>query len=244
MLRNNPFNPRGVFMASTNGQMRASRGGLRQCLVVFGCCLFLAACNTVAPEAPKKAADFDGPTVAAPPEATQIAPPAVAAADAAFRFDQFYGVPTLNREGLSRAIATAATNRSIRLLPYNDPNPPYRVLGYLSAVGGDAGVTVSYVWDVIDAHNARVHRTSGFEIAAAANADPWSAVSNQVLQAIADRSIEDLYAWINRMPAPPQPATPPVVPAASAARGAPIVAQPPRPTLNPVVTPPTPPRLL
>ena len=186
-----------------SGELHKSLGTARL-LAAIGCALLIASCGTVTPPKPR-VAEITGPTVPAPPEATQPMAPQVAAADASFRFDQLLGVPTLQQDTLARALASAAKARNIRLVRRTDPSAPYRVLGYLSAVGGDAGVSVTYVWDVVDAQNNRVHRISGIEVGATASNDPWSGVDGTVLQAIAARTVEDLYAWINRLPAPAQP---------------------------------------
>ncbi len=67
---------------------------------------------------------------------------------------------------------------------------------------------MTYVWDIVDANNNRLHRITGIEVAGTANADPWSGVGDEVLAAIAARTVEQIYAWVNQVPAgtPPPPA--------------------------------------
>lgn len=148
------------------------------------------------------------PSVNAPPEATRPNPPPIPAAQATFRFDQILGVPTNRQDVLATEIARYAKGRSLTLVRRGDPSASYRLLGFLSAVGGDAGVNVTYVWDIVDANNNRLHRITGIEVAGTATADPWSGVSDQVLAAIAARTVEQVYAWLNQVPAgsPPPPA--------------------------------------
>lgn len=175
----------------------ARPGGAAMAVLLLG---LLAACQTDGAPGRRSASAIAGPTVPAPPDATRPMAPAVAAANAAFRFDQILGVPTVKQDTLAHALADDARTRNIRLVRRSDPSAPYRVLGYLSAVGGDAGVSVTYVWDIVDADNKRVHRVTGVETAGTADADPWSGVDNKTLEAIAARTIEDIYAWINRLP--------------------------------------------
>ena len=51
-------------------------------------------------------------------------------------------------------------------------------------------------------------RFSGIEITGAADADPWMSVDAGTLDTIAARTVEDVYAWINRLPQPAATATP------------------------------------
>ena len=138
----------------------------------------------------------------APPEATQPAAPAVPADVATFSFDQIKGVPTNKQDELARAIAKHAQARNLRLVRRADPSATYHVWGYLSAVGGDVGTNVTYVWDIIDQSGNRVLRFSGIEIAGAAGNDPWNSVDGTALDTVAARTVEDVYAWINRLPQP------------------------------------------
>ena len=162
----------------------------------------LAACQSTAPARPKAAAAVAGPTVPAPPEATQPAAPAVPAAVATFSFDQIKGVPTNKQDVLARSIAKYAQTRNLHLVRRSDATATYHVWGYLSAVGGDVGTNVTYVWDILDQSGNRVLRFSGIEITGAADADPWASVDGSTLDTIAARTVEDVYAWINRLPQP------------------------------------------
>ena len=168
--------------------------------------LVLAGCQASNP--PPTAAALAGPTVAAPPEATQPSLPPVPAALASFRFDQVLGVPTNQADVLAEAIGTYARARNLTLVRRGDPTATYRVLGYLSAVGGTGDTSVVYVWDIVDAQNRRLHRITGTEITSGGDADPWSGVSDTVLANIAARTVEGIYAWVNQVPgdrAPPAP---------------------------------------
>jgi hypothetical protein len=164
--------------------------------------VLLASCqaadmNRTAPRAEALAA----PTVPAPPDATRPAPPPIPAAQALFSFETILGVPAVKADTLAQGLGTYARNRNLTLVRRGDPTATYRVLGFLSAVGGTGDTTVSYVWDIMDTSGNRVHRITGVEIAGEADGDPWAGVSNQVINAIAARTIEAIHAWVNQTPA-------------------------------------------
>jgi len=195
-------------MGFVNGTMHVGSARLLRAAGVLALVSLAAACQVADPVRPKPAiaAAASGPTVPAPPEATQPAVPTVPAAAATFSFDQIKGVPTNKQDSLARSIANYAQIRKLRLVRRTDTTATYHVWGYLSAVGGDVGTNVTYVWDILDQSGNRVLRFSGIEIATAADADPWEKVDESVLDVIAARTVEDVYAWINRLPQPPQAA--------------------------------------
>ncbi len=191
------------FMSGTKrtGSLRLSGAALAIASV-------LAACQSTEPARPKSAAALAGPTVPAPPEATQPAAPAVPAAIATFSFDQIKGVPTNKQDELAKAIAKYAQQRNLHLVRRTDTNATYHVWGYLSAVGGDVGTNVTYVWDILDQSGNRVLRFTGVEISGGVNDDPWQGVTGSTLDTVAARTVEDVYAWINRLPLPSVPGAP------------------------------------
>lgn len=190
-------------MGFLSGTKRTGSLRLSGAVLAIALASVLAACQSTAPARPKTtAAALAGPTVPAPPEATQPAVPAVPAAMATFSFDQIKGVPTNKQDELARAIAKYAQQRNLHLVRRTEPTASYHVWGYLSAVGGDVGTNVTYVWDVIDQSGNRVLRFTGIEITGAAKEDPWESVDGTTIDTIAARTVEDVYAWINRLPRP------------------------------------------
>jgi hypothetical protein len=170
----------------------------------------LAACQAAdgKREAPD-AAPLAAPVVKAPPEATRPAPPPIPAAQALFSFETLLGVPTVKADTLAQGIGSYARASNLTLVRRGDPTATYRVLGFLSAVGGTGDTTVSYVWDIMDTSGNRVHRITGVEIAGKGEGDPWTGVNDQVINAIAARTVEAIHAWVNQAPAggaPPSPA--------------------------------------
>jgi hypothetical protein len=147
-----------------------------------------------------------GPTVPAPPEATQPMRPPVPASQASFRFDQVLGVPTNQADTLAASLGSVARSRGLTLVRRGDPTATYRLLGYLAASGDERGTVVTFVWDIVDADGRRLHRVSGSQAAGGADGDPWMGVSDGELAAIAARTVELVYAWVNLNPGTPAPA--------------------------------------
>lgn len=172
----------------------------REALAAVSASLLMAACQSIGETAGTGSAALSGPTVATPPEATSPTVPPVPAAEAIFRFDQVLGVPTNKADTLAGSLGRYAKARNLVLVRRGDPTATYRVLGYLSAAGGDQGTNVTYVWDILDAQNQRLHRITGFELADAADADPWAGVDDAVLANVAARTVEGIYAWLNQVP--------------------------------------------
>lgn len=72
--------------------------------------------------------------------------------------------------------------------------PTHILRGYLSEVTDAKSTTVIYVWDVVDPAGTRLHRIQG--TAKINGGGGWSAVSARMMQAIADRTIDDLAQWL------------------------------------------------
>ncbi len=69
--------------------------------------------------------------------------------------------------------------------------------GYVVAAREKAGTKVSYIWDVTDQAGKRVNRVTGEEMAAAKTGkDPWSAVTPQIMQSIADKTASQIASWL------------------------------------------------
>ncbi len=195
-------------MGFMSGTKRTGSFRLSGAVLAIALASVLAACQSTAPVKPKPAPVLAGPTVPAPPEATQPAAPTVPASVATFSFDQIKGVPTNKQSDLAKSIAKYAQARNLHLVRRADVSATYHVWGYLSAVGGDVGTNVTYVWDIIDQSGNRVLRFSGIEITGGATQDPWESVTGSTLDTVAQRTVEDVYAWINRIPQPQATAKP------------------------------------
>jgi len=72
----------------------------------------------------------------------------------------------------------------------------YQIKGYLSATNERSGVNLVYIWDVLDANGARIHRISGQEAGPPATGDPWSSVSGSMMESVAQATMSKLRAWM------------------------------------------------
>lgn len=116
------------------------------------------------------------------------------------------GAPDRIGQELRSQVTEAAERSRISIVADRDPSADYGMRGYLVAARDRGGIKVSYIWDVTDKSGKRVNRITGEETVPAAGAkDPWSAVTPQVTQAIADKVASSLGAW-----APSQPRSAPV----------------------------------
>jgi hypothetical protein len=68
------------------------------------------------------------------------------------------------------------------------------VKGYFSTITDERGTAVIFVWDVLDPAGNRLHRIQGQE-RVAGSAEGWPAVTSATMEAVADRTIDELAAW-------------------------------------------------
>ena len=68
--------------------------------------------------------------------------------------------------------------------------------GYIVAAREKTGSKISYIWDVTDQTGKRANRITGEEFAAGAGKDPWSTVSPQIVQSIADKTAAQIASWL------------------------------------------------
>jgi hypothetical protein len=73
----------------------------------------------------------------------------------------------------------------------------FTLRGYIVAAKDRAGTKVSYIWDVTDTTGKRINRITGEEVVAGASPkDPWTAVTPQIVQSIAQKSASSFGAWL------------------------------------------------
>lgn len=149
-----------------------------------------------------------GPVLAAPAEA---APPASAAqtpgtapqqtaslgaeSGNTLRFLPIIGAPLPAVTPLSRQLGAEARARGIAIRSSGDKTAKHVLKGYFSAVAGGGSVTITYVWDVLDANGGRLNRIQGQESFPGNATDPWSAVPPSVMQTIATKTIDAYVNW-------------------------------------------------
>lgn len=135
------------------------------------------------------------------------------------------GAPEGVASGLSSQLKSALSAQNVNVvdLPSGDGKPAgafdYTLRGYVVAARERAGTKVSYIWDVMDPAGQRAKRLTGEQtIAGATSRDPWTAVSAPITQQIAQKTAQELVAWLPapKRAAPAPAATAPSTPVASA----------------------------
>ena len=97
---------------------------------------------------------------------------------------------------LARSIREEAQSASLPVVASIEQGASYQVKGYFSALEDGSGTLLVYVWDVLDRNNKRVYRINGQEQASARAADPWSAVTPDMLSRVARSTVSQLKNWL------------------------------------------------
>lgn len=111
------------------------------------------------------------------------------------RFLPIIGAPLPAVTPLSRQLGAEARARGIAIRSSQDKTAKHVLKGYFSAVAGGGNITITYVWDVLDANGGRLNRIQGQETFPGNAADPWSAVPPSVMQTIATKTIDSYMNW-------------------------------------------------
>jgi hypothetical protein len=138
------------------------------------------------------------------------APPRARAPGVPVALVSLEGGPETVVSRLSLAISQQAARREITIVG-PDGKPRYQVRGYISAHGEGAEGELSWAFDIFDAQRRRARRFSGQE-KIRGGGDPWAAVSDAHLTAVAFKASDDIAEFLA--------AAPPVAAAGSAGRRA------------------------
>lgn len=138
----------------------------------------------------------EGPPRVGPRSAFRLGPAPVKGPDAKFAFVAIAGAPAKHVIEFNRALADEAEARNLTVVAEDDPSATYLVKGYLSAIGDRGGTLLVFVWDVTDPSGKRLHRVTGQEPAGGSPNDPWSGIDSSAVQIAAQRTIDDLAAWV------------------------------------------------
>jgi hypothetical protein len=76
----------------------------------------------------------------------------------------------------------------------------YLVRGYLSAEAIQEGAEIEYVWDVFGPDKRRAFRLNDVLDVKGAGDDPWAIVTDAALKSVADKSADDLAAFLSQTP--------------------------------------------
>ncbi len=112
-------------------------------------------------------------------------------------FAPIIGAPASVSKQLSGSLISATEKNSLQVAKTAGASSDYTVRGYIVASPDAKGTEVSYIWDVLDRSDKRVHRISGKEIAQGPKqADPWANVKPEMLQGIAQKTAAQLASWV------------------------------------------------
>ncbi|XUY25999.1 hypothetical protein RMR21_010360 [Agrobacterium sp. rho-8.1] len=111
------------------------------------------------------------------------------------RFLPIIGAPVQAVTPLSRQLGAEARAKGLTIRPSSDTSAENILKGYLSAFADGSNITIVYVWDVLDANGARLHRLQGQEMVPARGSDPWAAVTDAAMQKIAAKTLNDYQSW-------------------------------------------------
>jgi len=122
-------------------------------------------------------------------------PVAAIARDARVQFAPVIGAAAEAVPPLSGRLTARAGQRGLTVTPQAD-GATHIVKGYFSTISDEGGTTVIFVWDVLDPAGNRVHRIQGQEKARGGSGEGWPAVSSATMEAIADRTVDELATWL------------------------------------------------
>lgn len=151
-----------------------------------------------ASQAPATLPSAQPSSISAAPAAPAAAPQ-VAAIPAAARiqFAPVVGADAAKVAPLAARLSARAAQRGIAIAAAGDGTVTHILKGYFSAFTDKGETTVIYVWDVLDAAGNRLHRIQGQQKVAGGGGEGWNAVDAGTMEAIADRTIDDLAVWLS-----------------------------------------------
>lgn len=117
-------------------------------------------------------------------------------ADTRVQFAPVVGAPAQNAQVLATRLAERAQARGVPISAAGDAATTHIMKGYFSAISEGGRTTVIYVWDVLDPSGNRIHRFQGRLTGDGAGVG-WDAVGPETMSAIADRSVDQLAAWLS-----------------------------------------------
>lgn len=97
---------------------------------------------------------------------------------------------------LARSIREEAQSAALPVVASLEQGASYQVKGYFSALEDGSGTLLVYVWDVLDRNNKRVYRINGQEQSSGRAADPWAAITPDMLSRVARSTVSQLKSWL------------------------------------------------
>ncbi len=161
--------------------------GSRRAVALLALALALAGCSPNPPSSPTMLV----PAFADPTDHIDLTA-------MSFAIEPFEGVPGNAADQLTNKIAETARREGLTVVLKPHAPARYRLKGWLTAVGNDTATTVVYVYEVLGEDGRRLHRIDGQEPSDGTDGDPWSAVTDDTITIIAERTVAALKAWLAR----------------------------------------------
>ena len=122
-------------------------------------------------------------------------PVAAISAGSRIQFAPIVGSTVEAATPLTQELVKRSRERGIGLAGAGGAGATHILKGYFSAMSEGGSTTVIYVWDVLDPSGNRLHRIQG-QAKAEGQGEGWAAVPPAIMQAIADRTIDDFAQWL------------------------------------------------
>ncbi len=183
-----------------------------------------------------------GANTPAPQAALTEQPAASASQTARVEIAPIIGAPEAVARDLQSQLTGSIERNKISVVKAPGGKGEYVLRGYIVAAREKAGSKISYIWDVTDQAGKRANRITGEEFAnGPPGKDPWSSITPQIIQSIADKTATQFASWLpGRSGTPVASAAPAMTPAATGvatATAAPKMAQAAIPAVANGVTP-------
>ena len=120
--------------------------------------------------------------------------------DARVQFAPVIGVSADAVPALAARLRARAQQLGITVAAAADRSITHVMKGYFSAFTEGRETTVIYVWDVLDPAGSRLHRIQGQQKQPGSDGEGWNSVTAPTMEAIADRTIDDLAVWLSSSP--------------------------------------------
>ena len=146
---------------------------------------------------PDAAGDQAGTLFSNDAPATPASQVAAINTNARVQFAPAIGVSAEAVPTLAARLRARAGQRGIAVASSTDRSTTHVMKGYFSAFTDGDETTVIYVWDVLDPAGNRLHRIQGQQKQPGSNGEGWSTVTSSTMEAIADRTIDELAVWLS-----------------------------------------------
>lgn len=126
-----------------------------------------------------------------------LPPPATTSSQVAkIQIAPIIGSPDNVARDLAAQLTTAIERNRLTVAKAPNVTAEYTLRGYIVASREKTGSKISYIWDITDPAGKRIKRLEGEELAPGAGKDPWSSVTPQVVQRIADKAASQIATAI------------------------------------------------